>query len=203
MLISKYKIHKELSSGCFGKIYLGYHQKTHEQVAIKEELKTNVSTLKHEAKIYKHLADVKQVPSIKWFGATNTHFYMVLPLLDNTLESYKQQSDVFPDIPLRYITKMILQVLKDVHERQIVHCDIKPSNFMFDNKGTLFLIDFGFARVFSSNDKSSHSSIGTLNYMSRRVHMKEPKYIDDLESVWYIFSIYIHPKFHGRTIHLS
>ena len=192
MLASKYKIDAEISSGCFGKVYRGYHKKTREWVAIKEELKTNVCTLKHEAKIYQYLSDVKQVPSIKWFGVTDTHLYLVLPLLQQSLETYKQNVGELPGSVSHTMTKTIIEILQAVHERQIVHCDIKPSNFMIDNKGELFLIDFGFARVFSPDNRITHACIGTLNYMSRRVHMKqEPKYMDDLESALYV-GLYLH-----------
>lgn len=192
MLTTKYKIEAEISSGCFGKVYSGYHKKTREWVAIKEEIKTNVSTLKHEAKIYQYLSGVKQVPSIKWFGATETHLYLVLPLLHQSLETYKHHVTKLPEMMLRTMTTTIVEILQAIHEKQIVHCDIKPSNFMIDSKGVLFLIDFGFARVFSPHERLMHSSIGTMNYMSRRVHMKqEPKYVDDLESAFYVI-LYLH-----------
>ena len=42
-----------------------------------------------------------------------------------------------------------LDVLEHIHEKGIVHCDIKPGNFIFgtgEHAGRLHLIDFGLSR---------------------------------------------------------
>jgi serine/threonine protein kinase len=48
--------------------------------------------------------------------------------------------------------KSLLQALKDIHQRGIVHRDVKPANFLFDYEScTGVLCDFGLAEVSSSN----------------------------------------------------
>ena len=52
----KYKICKRLGRGAFGALYWGFDIKTNEEVAIKlESLKSQLSLLMYEAKIYEQL----------------------------------------------------------------------------------------------------------------------------------------------------
>lgn len=58
------------------------------------------------------------------------------------------------------------QLMQILHDKLIVHCDIKPANILLV-KGRLKLIDFGIARQCGSNTTAiDHTNHGTLNYMS-------------------------------------
>lgn len=37
----------------------------------------------------------------------------------------------------------LIQVLKQIHERKIIHQDLKPQNIMRNAQGNLVIIDFG------------------------------------------------------------
>jgi casein kinase 1 len=187
MLVNKYKLTHELSSGCFGKIWKGFHIKTLEPVAVKQELKTSVSMLKHESKIHNYLSRLDCVPTLKWFGTDNAHFYMVMPMLHMNIREVKSSHGIYTQEEALGIGRKILNIVCDVHDMQIVHSDIKPDNFMFNTNGQLFIIDFGFARTFCPEKRVLSSSIGTQKYMSRAVHSSyQPRYADDIESVLYV-----------------
>lgn len=47
------------------------------------------------------------------------------------------------------ITTGLLEALADLHERGIVHCDIKPANVMLLDDGSIRLLDLGLARIVS------------------------------------------------------
>lgn len=63
--------------------------------------------------------------------------------------------------------QQMLLAVKTVHAAKIVHCDLKPANFLLV-RGKLKLIDFGISKTIQ-NDTTNivrENQVGTLNYMS-------------------------------------
>jgi serine/threonine protein kinase len=59
------------------------------------------------------------------------------------------------------------EALEHAHGLGILHRDIKPSNLMVDNRGSLWVTDFGLARVADDSSLTrSGDLLGTLRYMS-------------------------------------
>jgi serine/threonine protein kinase len=56
-----------------------------------------------------------------------------------------------------------VQGLAAIHERKIIHRDVKPENMMLSEQGTIRFIDFGVA--FEQQAKSGRTIVGTLKYM--------------------------------------
>jgi serine/threonine-protein kinase TTK/MPS1 len=67
----------------------------------------------------------------------------------------------------RYFWKEMLECLQAVHQHDVVHSDLKPSNFLLV-QGRLKLIDFGIANAIQDDTVNVHREvqIGTPNYMS-------------------------------------
>lgn len=75
-----------------------------------------------------------------------------------------------PEFDLHFVKFYFSQMLKaiqSVHDAKIVHCDLKPANFLLV-QGTLKLIDFGISKAIL-NDTTNivrENQVGTVNYMS-------------------------------------
>jgi serine/threonine-protein kinase len=79
------------------------------------------------------------------------------------------------------IADQALAALAHAHEKKIIHCDIKPENFILFPDNRLKLADFGFAKISFRTLKASGS--GTIDYISPEQAMGRPKFQSDVFSL--------------------
>ena len=190
IIANKYKLMERIGKGEFGTIFKGENIRTKELVAIKmESISSEIKLLKREAQIYQYLGRAQGIPQVKWYGTIDDFNYMVLPLFSNSLFQ-----NTFSLVESLSIGKKIVRILQYVHEKYLIHRDVKPENFLLGQDGkSVYIIDFGLCKKYTDeNDehieiKTGKSLIGTPNYVSVNVHDGlEPSRRDDLISVAYI-----------------
>jgi len=84
------------------------------------------------------------------------------------------------------IAGQTLDALAYVHERKVVHRDVKPSNLLLDREGRVRLADFGLAKPLEGAADVTHSrtAVGTPGYMSpEQIHGQPPTQATDLYSL--------------------
>ncbi len=76
--------------------------------------------------------------------------------------------------------------MQHAHDAGIVHRDIKPSNLIVDQKGRVWITDFGLARLADSGDSLTRSGemIGTLHYMSPEQAVGEHGLVDHRSDIY-------------------
>ena len=194
MIANKYKIIEKLNEGRFGSIFKCENTRTKELVAVKMELtNSSLNLLKNEAKIYQYLGDQYGIPRLKWFGKFGDYTYLAIDLLGSSLSQTIKQNGSMPLNNVITIGIQMLSILKAVHNKYLLHRDIKPDNFMFSlTNNKLYLIDFGLAKRYDYNgthipENRTANIIGSPNFVSLNVHNKiEPSRRDDVESCVYI-----------------
>jgi len=191
----KYIILDKIGSGSFGSIYKGQNVRTKEYVAIKvESIDHDLKLLKNESIIYQYLNGGEGIPHVKWFGKDYHNYYMVINLLGSSLQDLIHKNNRLPLILVLKLGIKILHILKTIHEKGLVHRDIKPDNFLFglNQINHVYLIDFGFCKSYIDNGehnkiKNISQMIGSKNYASINSHnCYDLSRRDDLESLSYM-----------------
>lgn len=190
IIANKYRLIERLGNGGFGTIFKGENIRTKETVAIKmETISSETKMLKREAQIYQYLGKAPGIPQVKWYGTVDGYNYMVLPLFGDSLAS-----KTFSLMEAFRIGHKMLKILQYIHEKGLIHRDIKPDNFVLSRDGSfLYIIDFGLCRKYIDNEhrhikmRTQRELIGTPNFVSVHVHNGiEPSRRDDLISVAYV-----------------
>jgi serine/threonine protein kinase len=134
------------------------------------------------------------IPSVKWFGKDDENYYMVINLLGKSLQHIKDTIGCFTLNDVLKIGIYLINLIKNIHEKGLVHRDIKPDNFLFglDDTSKIYIIDFGFCKSYVGEDehipmKKTNDLIGSRTYASINAHnFVEISRRDDLESLYYM-----------------
>jgi eukaryotic-like serine/threonine-protein kinase len=96
------------------------------------------------------------------------------------------------------------EALAHAHELGILHRDIKPSNLLIDDRGVLWVTDFGLARLPNeTNLTRTGDQLGTLRYMSPEQTLGRPLAVDQRTDIYSLgVTLYelvtLRPAFDGR-----
>lgn len=116
-----------------------------------------------EAKIlskvnHKHIVRVLEV-----FEENHTAYIAMECISGCSLKYMLEKEDRLPeDRALTYIHQ-IGEALQFVHEKNILHLDIKPSNIIIDQQGAARLIDFGVSKRYDVEEQETSTTMLTLS----------------------------------------
>lgn len=181
--IGKYRIEKRLALGGFAAVFRAFDTIEGIRIALKvpheEHITTDtLRTFRNEARLVAQL-DHPNVLPIKDASIIEDRFVIASPLGETTLlDRWQRRMTMLKRLEL--VHQMIAGVAH-AHERKIVHCDIKPENFILFPDNRLRLADFGIARIARRTINGSGS--GTVGYMSPDQAMGRPSLRSDVFSL--------------------
>lgn len=156
ILQQRYQLEILLGQGGFGAVYRAYDQRLKRTVAIKETINDTPDRVRQFAYEVHLLAGLRHpaLPAVIDHFVENDNHYLVMQYIPGeTLSAYlKRQARrrLNEGEALRIVTPL-LAALEYMHQRTppIIHRDIKPDNIRLHPEGTIYLVDFGLAKIYN------------------------------------------------------
>ena len=116
-----------------------------------------------EAKILSDVHHPHIVNVLEVFEENNTAYIVMEYISGSNLKSILEKDGILPEATvLRYIHQ-VGEALQFVHEKNILHLDIKPSNILVDQNGKARLIDFGVSKRYDIKQQETSTTTLTLS----------------------------------------
>lgn len=168
---ARYTIRGVLGMGGSSVVYSADDSRTSRTVAVKV-LRPDRSTeaalvrFRHEAAIARAVDCPHLVRVLDYAEGPPT--YMTMELARHGSLRHALKDGPLPTGRAIDIAQRVLRALSALHDRSIVHCDIKPGNILLDHDARVLLGDFGLARQTneSIDAHGNESVIGTLEYLA-------------------------------------
>ena len=184
----KYRIISTLGNGGFGITYLAEQTMTERKVCVKEFFpksllaresdSSSVRVLSNEfandsarfkAKFIKEaktIASLKHPNIVQVFDAfeeNGTAYYIMEYIEGESLSSIIKRGGALDEATAVHYIRQVADALNHIHERKIMHLDIKPGNVMLRSKdSSVMLIDFGLSKHYDaqSGEATSTTPVG-------------------------------------------
>ena len=189
---SNYKVIKLLGEGSFGKAFLCENQSTNLTCVIKQIVVEGMSD-KEKEDVFNEAAILGKLDHqniIKLFEVFDSK---VPKHTLNIVTEYADGGDLAEKIKsqnnkpfteqeiLDYFTQICL-ALKHIHEKKIIHRDLKSGNVFLMKSGLVKLGDFGIAKGFQNTMDKAKTMVGTPYYLSPEIIENKP--YDAKSDIW-------------------
>ncbi|XP_074843420.1 serine/threonine-protein kinase Nek3 isoform X2 [Carettochelys insculpta] len=178
--MEEYTVLKVLGEGSFGRALLVCHKNSGYKYAMKEiRLPKSSSGVQNSRKEAVLLAKMKHpnIVAYKESFEADGHLYIVMEYCDDgdLMQKIKYQSGkLFPeDTILHWFVQMCLGV-KHIHDRRVLHRDIKSKNIFLTQNGKVKLGDFGSARLLKNPMAYACTFVGTPYYVPPEIWENMP-----------------------------
>jgi len=181
--LGKYRIERRLSDGPLATVYQAFDTIHGLRVALKIPHRRMMddyflADFRKEVRMLAKL-DHPNILPIQNACFIDGYFVISMPLGEDTLGARLQRR--ISTAKALDFTHQILRAVAHAHEERIIHCDIKPDNFILFPENVLRLADFGFSKLARRRIEASGS--GTVGYVAPEQAMGRPVLASDVFSV--------------------
>ncbi|KAF9117199.1 Suppressor of Sensor Kinase (SLN1) [Mortierella sp. AM989] len=155
----RWQMAKYIGSGTFGTVYLGTNSDTGELIAVKEIRFQNASmslvkSIRDEMKVMKMMHH----PNIVRYDNIEVHRHKVFIFMEycqgGSLADLLEHGRIEDEKVIKFYTLQMLKGLAYLHDKNVVHRDVKPDNILLDHLGNIKYVDFGAAKILAKNQRT-------------------------------------------------
>ncbi|KAI8366961.1 kinase-like domain-containing protein [Choanephora cucurbitarum] len=186
-----YLLLQTLGEGEFGKVKFGIEIKTGQEVAIKLIRKDNIDSTSRMTKVEREISVLRILhhPNIvKLFDVIETEKYIGIILQCATggeLFDYILAHRYLKEKDASRLFAQLISGVHYMHQKCIVHRDLKLENLLLDKHRNVLITDFGFANQFSSaQDDLMSTSCGSPCYAAPELVMNQGVYVGPAVDIW-------------------
>ncbi|XP_026237636.2 serine/threonine-protein kinase Nek5 isoform X2 [Urocitellus parryii] len=210
--MDKFDMIKIIGEGAFGKAYLAKEKLDSKHCVIKEInfAKMPIQDKEASKKEVILLAKMKHPNIVTFFSSfqENSRLFIVMEYCDGgdlAKRILRQRGVLFSEDQILGWFVQISLGLKHIHDRKILHRDIKSQNIFLSKNGMVAKLgDFGIARVLNNSMELARTCVGTPYYLSPEICQSKPYNnktdIWSLGCVLYELCTLKHP-FEGSNLH--
>ena len=183
--VGKYRIERRLGEGGFAIVYKAYDTIEGISVALKIPHQRHMSeetleAFRREARLVAKLdhPNILHLKNASWIG---NRFVIAFPLGLETLDDRMRRRLTFKTA-LNYIDQL-LEAVAYAHENRVIHCDIKPENFILFEGNRVRLTDFGISKIALATRTILGSGAGTVGYLAPEQALGLPSFRSDVFSL--------------------
>ncbi|KAI5118296.1 hypothetical protein M0805_003815 [Coniferiporia weirii] len=181
-VVGNYTLGKVIGEGTYGKVRLGTHRLTSVRVAIKQIPKGMSAALTREIHHHRRLHH-PHVTKLYEVIATESSIWLVTELCSGgELFDYLAEKGRLPEDESRTIFGQLCLAVGYIHEKGVVHRDLKLENVLLDERCRIKLGDFGFTREYERGSLLD-TYCGTTGYAAPEMLLAK-KYLGPEVDVW-------------------
>ena len=202
----RYKLERELGRGGMGVVYLAKDTQLDRPVALKflgSLVDGNPEYKKRFVREAKAAAQVSHpnVISIYEISVQDGNSFIAMEYVEGkNLHQYVQDKGKLSPREAVNILIQACSALEAIHEKGIIHRDIKPDNILVSKGGLVKLMDFGLAKGHGSRLTGANVVMGTPSYMAPEQGRGEDV---DARADIYAMGLVLHEALTGETVFLD
>lgn len=185
--LDDFEIGKKLGKGKFGRVYCVKHKKTGFICAMKAMEKSEIvqhnvqKQFRREVEIQSSLTHPNLTKLYGFFHDDKRVYLLMEYLVNGELYKVLKTKGPFNDIVASHYVYQMADALDFMHQRNIIHRDVKPENILMGFGNVVKLTDFGWS-IINARGIKRKTLCGTPDYLSPEL-LKSREY-DDKVDVW-------------------
>jgi serine/threonine protein kinase len=188
LLEPSYRLVKQIGEGGFSQTFIAVDETQSpplpcviQQISLQYR---KLEDLQAKAGRLKQLGNYCQIPKLQTYFDIENDFYLIQEYIEGiNLNTQLEQKGTFSEVQIWQILTEILPILKAIHSQNLIHCNIKPENLIFNHiqNNNLYLVNF--AASIATTNNHPKNIIANPEYSAPEQTQGKPIFTSDLYSL--------------------